>query len=252
MLLNLPEQRLLKEHQIFIIPAWQWETRGLKTGADFHEVREVLNNNKIDYRFIPTSSSQNVSMNSRMIKKWMDELDDRPVIIISGSKGSGEVYNTFDMGSVRGYQYFNGLETHWFNVSGLIRGTSLVDMYHLPVLGHLAKVISLFGKQSYAYDVLESMSNDAALNRSLTIDIPENVNVYNILTKLDEWRSEFWAYYPLLKWTQGDNDGLIALEDCIVQNAPTAIFKGQRHLFNGGEQAKHLIPFILKSIHKKA
>ena len=150
---DTPEaRRLLRETTVAIVPG-AFYAEHPETGADGRFVREEATRLGCRTTFVPLLSFGPLRENAQRLLDWLDRQPAQPIVLVSLSKGGAEVRLALeDRSAAVRFKHVAA----WINLSGVVRGTAVVDWlvrHRLHALG----VRLLFAWHGYSYSALHEL-----------------------------------------------------------------------------------------------
>jgi hypothetical protein len=218
---------------LLFAPGWFYESNP-GSGADFARQRALLGRLGVDTRLIPVLENGTVEENAAIIAEEIRRFDEteRPVILISASKGGPEVAHA--LGHVLG-DGETGVVRAWINAGGLLKGAPLADWASVSPRSWLAELY-------YWYQGLDPGESIASLTmersraRLAEQTIPEHVRIVNFVgVPLSGHISPGAEFGYARTRTAGPNDGLTAIMDELAHGGPAILQVGLDHYYRDPE-----------------
>jgi len=220
--------------RVVLIPALFYAEHP-EVGADGQIALDVARKLGFDAVRAPTKSMGSMSGNAVILHEFLHSLPPRPTILVSLSRGTGEVRLFFDR-----FQNDAVLESiqGWVNICGLVNGTPIHDMKtrnRWETLKYRAIVALLGGKFS---DFLDLCTTHPHWRRPLMI--PPHVTVINALgTPLPcHMQTHLMGRYRSLA-AFGPNDGMNVCRNALLPGCTYPIW-GADHFFRSYEVSSFL------------
>jgi hypothetical protein len=212
--------------RLVIVPAMFYRERP-DLGGDGSLVQTVARACGYDVEVAPTRSKGALSENAAILRRVLEDGGDTPTWILSLSKGGGEVRLALQQApDAAAWRHVRG----WINVSGIVRGSHVVDFMAATPSGRLrARAICLALGTSYAG--VQELRTTHSIWQAPFVPPPRLtvINLVGVPLGCHVQRALVPRYRRL--GTLGPNDGFMLLPDTLIQ--PGAIYPiwGTDHLF---------------------
>lgn len=222
-----------RSYRVVFVPGWLYQSKPW-TGADFAKPREVLTALGVEHHLVDLLDNGSVEENAILLRDALIPLlqDRKPVIIVSGSKGSPEV--AMVLGQLMSAEQTAPVRA-WLNICGALQGSPLANTWTAwPVAWATNLLFQLRG-----YGGLEGISSlriERSRERARDLRIPEHIQVVNYVgvpvsgTILDTEFEKRFTYVQLRD--HGPNDGLVLIADEIDQHGLTITEVGRGHFLS--------------------
>jgi len=224
---------LEQQYRVVFIPGWLYRSKPW-TGADFAGPRAILDRMGMDHRFIPLLDNGPIEDNAHLIAQGLLPLlqDGKPVIVVSGSKGSPEV--AIALGQLLSAEQSRPIKA-WLNICGALEGSPLANQWTSWPNSWLTNFI--FRTRGWGgLAGLESMRLERSRRRSAQITIPPHITVVNYVgvpvsgTIFEKEFEKRFTYTHLRQ--HGPNDGLVLIPDEVARNSITVTELGRGHFLS--------------------
>jgi hypothetical protein len=230
---HLVSNELEQRYRVVFVPGWLYRSKPW-TGADFAAPRAILDRQGIENHFIELLDNGTIEDNASLVARALMPLleDGKPIIIISGSKGSPEV--ALALGQLLAPEQIKPVRA-WINICGALEGSPLADIWTSWPSNWLSW--PMFQLRGYGnLEGLKSMRTLRSQARSRSLRIPEDILVVNYVgvpvsgTIIEKEFEKRFTYSQLREY--GPNDGLVLIPDEVAPDSITVTEVGRGHFLS--------------------
>lgn len=230
---HLVIEELEQRYRVVFVPGWLYRSKPW-TGADFAAPRAILDRQGIENHFIELLDNGTIEENAFLVARALEPLlaDGKPIIIISGSKGSPEV--ALALGQLLAPEQLKPVRA-WINICGALEGSPLADIWTSWPSNWLSW--PMFQLRGYGdLEGLKSMRTLRSQARSRSLRIPEDILVVNYVgvpvsgTIIEKEFEKRFTYSQLRDY--GPNDGLVLIPDEVAPDSITVTEVGRGHFLS--------------------
>lgn len=214
-------------------------------GGDGRIVREVAESFGYETELLPIGSFGSVRNNALLIRSWLEEHSEEPIIFVSLSKGSADLKMAFM--SPACLEIINIMA--WINVCGPVNGSRMADwLLASRARTWFFRLKCILQKRDFQF------VTDLRHDRSSILNIPftpvSPVRIYNVigfpLRRHMTTRLSRFCHRTLAKW--GPNDGTTSLSD--ICHWPGEVYPvwSADHYFRGDNLGENLITALLQHL----
>lgn len=220
-------------YRLVFVPGWLYQSKPW-TGADFAGPRAILDQFGADHHLIEVLDNGPIELNARLVALDLLPLleDNKPTIIISGSKGGPEV--AMALGQLLTPEQTRPIRA-WINICGALNGSPLANIWTTWPSSWLSN--TLFQLRGWGgLNGLRSMRTERSLMRNQGLRIPDDILVVNYVgvpvsgTIIEKEFEKRFTYSQLRDY--GPNDGLVLVPDEVADNSITVIELGRGHFLS--------------------
>lgn len=222
-----------QQYRVVFVPGWLYRSKPW-TGADFAGPRALLEQTGVEHHFLSLLDNGPIEDNAKLVALGLLPLlqDGKPVILVSGSKGSPEV--AVALGELLTTEQSQSIKA-WINICGALQGSPLADQWTSWPNSWLTNLI--FQSRGWGgLDGLESMRIERSFRRSAALNIPSHILIVNYVgvpvsgTIFEKEFEKRFTYTHLRR--HGPNDGLVLLPDEVAVNGITVTEVGRGHFLS--------------------
>lgn len=216
---------------VLVVPGWFYVAHAADTGADLADQRRILEEMGVDNHLVPIDENGTVEDNARIVADAIREHSDRPVLLVSASKGGAEV----------AYALARGLEpadtraiVGWISIGGVLRGTPFADRVFQPDLCWLARL--KLRSEGFDMEGARSLQTTNPSFRDLNVRAHFPIVTY-IASPLSGHISDRGSFGYNRMRDHGPNDGLTLLADELIPGSTPLLVPGVDHFFEHEDTA---------------
>ncbi len=219
---SLPKQAY--DYYFLFIPGWLYQSMP-ETGADFAIIRNKFIEFGLQNELLASRENASIEENALIIKKRIEQLADKKIILISVSKSGSEVATLINDAFLQKHPQLKG----WINISGLLKGTPLANIADEFPLNITMK--SIFSFYDLDTRVITELRHHQQKSYFTHYQPKADFTIFNIVAIpfFDQLSFSAFAGYQFL-YEYGPNDGRALIVD---QLAPgnTLVEIGLDHYF---------------------
>lgn len=228
-----PSQPHQQRYRVVFVPGWLYRSKPW-TGADFAAPRAILDRQGVETHLIEVTDNGTIENNAAIVAQALLPLleDGKPVIVISGSKGSPEL--AVALGQLLTPEQLKPVHA-WINICGALEGSPLADIWTSWPSSWLSW--TMFQLRGYGgLEGLKSMRTARSQQRSKSLHIPSHILVVNYVgvpvsgTIIKKEFEKRFTYSQLRDY--GPNDGLVLIPDEIAPDSITITEVGRGHFLS--------------------
>ncbi len=216
----------LRTYQIVFIPGFAY-IRDQNSGADFSRQRKLLDRYGIRNELVVTKELGLVEENAQRIANYFRGREyDRPLVVVSVSKGSLDFAEALGSGKLNGI-----VDIHaWVNVGGIMKGSFIAEKN--TAFPRSIVTSALLYREGVSLDIVENLTHRTRSRRLEELHFPDGIKtVHFIGLPFQEHVHDYLAErFNYLK-QYGPNDGLTTLVDAIHPEGVVITEVGLDHYF---------------------
>ena len=216
---------------VAVVPALFHETHP-EVGADGEIALEIARKLGFEAVRAPTATLTSLSGNAALLHEWLPRLGERPLCIVSLSKGSAEVRLLLER--ARGEPWLRRLKG-WINVCGLVRGTPIHDEKTKGLWSIIRYRLVAAAVGIPFRDLAEYATDHAHWQRPLAIEPGTTVVSLVSIPLPCHIQTHLIGRYRMLSHL-GPNDGMVACRDALLPGFAVPVW-GADHFFRSTEVA---------------
>lgn len=216
----------LKKYTIVFVPGLGYKS-DTTTGADFARQRRLLSQKGIENILVETDEWGLIEQNASVIRKMVENLPGKPIILVSASKGGLETLMALNDAPAENVRA-------WINIGGILHGTPIADEYLSWPKSWLASLLILFKGGNNA--IIEDMSYARRNEMFQSMHISPHIKIihYVGLPLAFQVSSEIEGRFCDL-FEYGPNDGLTPVADELTSNGIIIADLGLDHYYRDPE-----------------
>jgi hypothetical protein len=148
-----------------------------ESGADGRLLRQAAQELGIPIDLIPLKSFGSLKDNAAIIETWLRQNDDRPIVLVSLSKGASDLRVAFAQQNAR--QIFQSVKV-WINLSGITYGSPIVEWLFAYKLRSLWYRL-LLALQGHDFQIAREMGCDPKSILSEDLEIPPHMQMIHVV-----------------------------------------------------------------------
>ena len=224
---NPAEQTPLIENMLVLfVPGWYWKDDSYD--AEMKVPRQILARHGYQTELLQTDEKGTVEANAEILARRIRNCPDRPIMIVSVSKGGAET--ALVLGELLSPAESRNVLA-WVNINGAIRGALLTNEY----LSWNKKMFTRLSMRFLYHDSLagmKSMRKDYRTQVYNSLHLPANLKIVNLtaIPFSGQVNKRVCNSNRFLDKV-GPNDGSLLIADQLVENVPTVVELGFDHFF---------------------
>jgi hypothetical protein len=246
--LNLEPSKSRRSFRFCIVPGAFFREYPA-AGGDGRKLVEVLTGLGYRNEVLPLPSFRRLGDGAASLCDWLRRNRDEPVVVVSLSKGGGEV----KLALASNPDAFTNV-AGWVDLSGILEGTALVNWLYSQRLRYLA-VRGLFWWHGYSIAGLDDLRRDESALLSGPLALPEHLQAIHVVGfPLQQHLTSAWAKRGHRRLAPlGPNDGGgILLGDVIARPGLIYPVWGADHYLRPEWDIGHLIVRIVRYLEEEA
>ena len=148
-----------------------------ESGADGRLLRQAAQELGIQIDLIPLKSFGSLKDNAAIIENWLRQNNDRPIVLVSLSKGASDLRVAFAQQNA--HQIFQSVKV-WINLSGITYGSPIVEWLFAYKLRSLWYRL-LLSLQGHDFQITREMGCDPTSPLSDDIKIPPHIQMIHVV-----------------------------------------------------------------------